>query len=66
MMGLRLRDGIPLASVEDLLAGDPEADRRRGAIERLCAAGELRRTDDALVIPRERILMTDGIIAELL
>lgn len=66
MMGLRLRDGLALARLDALLAVDPAAARRRATIDRLTNEGSLEVRGEALRIPDERILVSDGIIAELI
>jgi oxygen-independent coproporphyrinogen-3 oxidase len=64
MLGLRTREGVPLARVQaragvTLLAG------REAAVARRIARGDVERDGDVLRVPRSRWLHLDGIVADL-
>lgn len=62
MLGLRLRDGIARATVEDLLARDED---RRAVVEAHLAAGRLEWRGDHLRITDEAVMVADGVLADL-
>lgn len=65
MLGLRLMEGIPAPELERLLAM-PGGARRRAAIERHCARGDLLQDAAGLRISPQRLMVADTLIAELL
>jgi oxygen-independent coproporphyrinogen-3 oxidase len=66
LLGLRLDDGLDLASAARELGVEPWNPARRRAADRLIARGRLQRRDDHLRIPKNAWLHADGTIAELL
>jgi oxygen-independent coproporphyrinogen-3 oxidase len=66
MLGLRLRDGIPLARVAALLALGVNGDRRAAAIRRQLDAGLLEERGDRLRLSDRGVLLGDTVMAALL
>ena len=63
MLGLRLRQGVPLGWLAQRL---PEDDPRQGAIQELTDLGMLERTDTHLRLTRNGLFVADTVIAKLL
>ncbi|MEM6459713.1 MAG: radical SAM family heme chaperone HemW [Planctomycetota bacterium] len=63
MLGLRLREGIGLAWLDDHL---PSGDRRHAAIDELIGLGMLERTATHLRLTRRGLFVADSVIAKLL
>jgi oxygen-independent coproporphyrinogen-3 oxidase len=66
MLGLRLLDGMSVARIDALLTGDPEAPRRRAAIEAELAAGRLERAGEVIRLTAAGLLVADSVVGELL
>lgn len=66
LLGLRLASGLDLALAASELGVDPWSRRRRRAMERLIAKGQLEQAGEVLRIPQRWWLFADGIIASLL
>ena len=62
MLGLRLRHGLPRATIEPLLADDP---RRRAIVEGHLAAGRLEWRGEHLRITDDAVMLADGVLSDL-
>jgi oxygen-independent coproporphyrinogen-3 oxidase len=65
MLGLRLGEGVDLATAERELGVSPWTTERRRSVDRLVARGRLVVDGDRLRVPREARIWTDGIAADL-
>jgi oxygen-independent coproporphyrinogen-3 oxidase len=66
MLGLRLAEGVNLGQLEARIGVSPWSAARQASIARLVRSGQLERRDDRIWIPREKWLLSDGIIAQLM
>jgi oxygen-independent coproporphyrinogen-3 oxidase len=65
MLGLRLRDGVDAKNLDSLLADDPAAHERRGAIAAFERDGLLERIGGRLRLTRAGLRLADTVLAEL-
>ena len=66
MLGLRVAEGVDLNAAGRELGVDPFTPERRAAVERALRRGHLEETGGRFRIPRQRWLLADGIITDLL
>jgi len=66
MLGLRLAEGVDLASLEHETGAPGWTPERRRAAERLVRAGRLELDGDRLRVPRSAWLFADGVVRELI
>ncbi|MFK7959458.1 MAG: radical SAM family heme chaperone HemW [Phycisphaerales bacterium] len=66
MLELRLTEGMTNARLDALLAGDPDAERRRAVIDEAVGAGQLERRDGSLRFTAAGRMVADAVLAELI
>ncbi len=66
MMGLRLRKGIPLSRIDEMLKCGDRAEQRKIALEKHIGNGLLARRDSGLQLTEAGLLMADSILVDLI
>lgn len=66
MMGLRLREGIPLSRIDEMLRGGDRARQRAAAIEKHIGNGLLARRNSGLQLTEAGLLLADSILVDLI
>ena len=66
MMGLRLREGIPLSRIAEMLKCGDRAEQRAAAFEKHIGNGLLARRESGLQLTEAGLLLADSILVDLI
>jgi len=66
MMGLRLREGIPLSRIDEMLKSGDRAEQRAAAFEKHIGNGLLARRESGLQLTEAGLLLADSILVDLI